>query len=76
MRGKSTISTEPRLEIWGSRSAARFITTRTSEPSTSGCSKAVTSETAPGVSGAMRTAASGAMRVPPRLRITVSASGS
>jgi hypothetical protein len=74
--GKSIISVASWRVTSGFRPAARFTTTRTSGRFTSGCANEVTSEIAPAFSGAMRTAASGAIVAPAMLRISVSGSGS
>jgi hypothetical protein len=74
--GKSIISAASSRVTSGLRPAARFTTTRTSGVFMSGCANALTSDTAPIFSGAIRTAASGAITAPEIERISVSGSGS
>ena len=76
VRGKSISSRLPFRWISGSKPLARFTTTRTSLDATSGCSNALMSETGPPVTGAMRTAAAGAMTAFSMLSTIVSGSGS
>ena len=75
LRGDSITTSEPWRVTWGSSPGARSTTIRTSGTAISGCSKAVTSDTGPPGSGAMRGSSCSWRRAPGTLTTTVSASG-